>query len=123
MAHAGGRPPTPIDENQFKKLCAMHCTKEEIAGFFDCSEDSIDRWCKRMFDESFAVVFKKHAAAGNISLRRYQFKMAEHSVPMAIFLGKNWLGQSDRIDQVATIEVEDLSPLAMLLKNESDTDD
>ena len=40
--------------------------------------------------------------------------MAEHSVPMAIFLGKNWLGQTDRmettiadIDPTERLEIED----------------
>ena len=82
-----GRPLIKIDEDQFKKLCAMQCTKEEVAAFFDCSEDTIDRWCKRTFDESFAVVFKKHSATGKIALRRHQFKLAEKNTAMAIFLG------------------------------------
>ena len=33
-----------------------------------------------------------------MSLRRLQFKLAEKSVPMAIFLGKNYLGQKDYQD-------------------------
>lgn len=36
-----------------------------------------------------------HSVGGKISLRRWQFKMAEHSVPMAIWLGKQYLGQRD----------------------------
>lgn len=112
-----GRPPIPIDESQFKKLCALHCTKEEFAGFFDCSEDTIDRWCKNTFGESFAVVFKRFSAGGKISLRRYQFKLAEKNPGMAIFLGKNWLGQTDKIEQTV-MEVEDLSPLAAMLRDD-----
>lgn len=117
-----GRPQIKIDENQFKKLCGLHCTLEEIASFFNCSEDTIERWCKRTFESTFAETFKIYAAAGNISLRRYQFKMAEHSVPMAIFLGKNWLGQTDKVESTATIEVEDLSPLAAMLASGNDED-
>ena len=46
---------------------------------------------------------------------------AQKNPSMAIFLGKNWLGQSDRVEQTATIEVEDLSPLAaMLAGNDED---
>ena len=40
--------------------------------------------------------------------------MAEHNCAMAIFLGKNWLGQTDKIEQTIT-EVEDLSTLAEML--------
>ena len=118
-----GRPPIKIDENQFKKLCAMHCTVDEIADFFDCHPDTVNHWCLRTFGESFSSMLKKFAAVGNISLRRYQFKMAERSVPMAIFLGKNWLGQTDRVEQTIT-EVEDLSPLVVMLSgvDAQDTD-
>ena len=112
-----GRPRIEIDEAQFKKLCGIHCTKEEIAGFFDCSEDTIENWCKRTYHETFSAVFKKHSMQGKISLRRIQFKLAEKSVPMAIFLGKNYLGQTDHFEQTVH-EVEDLSPLVSLLKEE-----
>ena len=90
-----GRPRKHIDKKQFQSLCAMFCTLEEIAGFFDCSEDTVERWCKREFDANFADVYKQFSAKGKISLRRHQMKMAEKNVAMAIFLGKNYLGQKD----------------------------
>lgn len=110
-----GRPRIQIDEEQFKKLCALQCTLEDIAGFFNCSEDTIENWCKRTFEETFSETFKKYSGAGKVSLRRMQFKLAEKSAAMAIFLGKNWLGQTDKIEQTIT-EVEDLSTLADMLK-------
>lgn len=36
--------------------------------------------------------------AAKIRLRRIQFKLAENSTPMAIFLGKQYLGQKDKIE-------------------------
>ena len=39
--------------------------------------------------------------AAKIKLRRTQFKLAEHSVPMAIWLGKQYLGQRDVVEQIA----------------------
>ena len=117
-----GRPQKEISFEQFKKLCGMQCTKEEIAGFFDCSEDTIERWCKRELKEGFAVCFKKYSADGRISLRRMQFKLAEKSAAMAIFLGKNYLGQTDKVEQIVT-EVEDLTPLAAMLRGTEDAGD
>lgn len=70
----------------------------EIAGWFDCSEDTIERWCKRTFGKGFADTFKTHSQSGKISLRRYQFKLAEKNAAMAIFLGKQYLGQRDIIE-------------------------
>lgn len=109
------RPRIEIDFDNFKKLCGLQCTLAEIASFFDCSEDTIERWCKRELHENFADSFKKYSASGKISLRRWQFKMAEHNCSMAIFLGKNWLGQTDKIEQTIN-EVEDLTGLAEMLK-------
>ena len=92
------RPRKEIDGEQFKKLCAIQCTLAEIAGWFDCSEDTIERWCKRTFGKGFADTFKTHSQSGKISLRRYQFKLAEKNAAMAIFLGKQYLGQKDEPD-------------------------
>ena len=94
---ATGRPQKEIDKKIFENLCGLQCTLEEIAGVFDCSADTIERWCKREYKETFAEVYKKHSAKGKTSLRRIQFKLAEKSAAMAIFLGKNYLGQKDNI--------------------------
>lgn len=116
-----GRPKKQLDQSSFEKLCGLQCTLSEIASFFDCSEDTVERWCKRELKESFADAYKKYSASGKISLRRWQFKLAEKSTAMAIFLGKNYLGQTDRMEQTIT-NVEDLTPLAELL-NVDGTDD
>lgn len=90
------RPKIEIDTEQFKKLCAIQCTLGEISSWFKCSEDTIERWCKRELGMSFAEAFKMWSADGKISLRRTQFKMAEHNVSMAIWLGKQYLGQKEQ---------------------------
>lgn len=112
-----GRPPKELDKKQFEKLCALQATIEEIAGFFDCDEDTVNAWCKRVYGETFSVVFKSKSAQGKLSLRRTQFKLAEKSAAMAIFLGKNMLGQTDKIEQTV-MEVEDLSSLADMLRTD-----
>ena len=98
----GGRPKKIINEDEFKKLCGMQCTLEEIAGFFDCSQDTIERWCKREYGASFAETYKKHSSVGKISLRRAQMRLAERSAAMAIWLGKQYLGQHDEAIRVAS---------------------
>lgn len=95
VAKKRGRPKIEIDKEQFESLCGLQCTKEEIAGFFKCSDDTVERWCKRTYDKNFAVVFKIYAQAGRISLRRYQFNLAKTSTGMAIWLGKQMLGQKE----------------------------
>lgn len=117
-----GRPKKEIDQKTFEGLCAIQCTLTEIASVLQCSEDTVENWCKRTYKATFSEIFKKYSAAGKASLRRIQFKHAEKSVPMAIFLGKNWLGQTDRIEQTIN-EVEDLSALADLLNGSEEKND
>lgn len=95
-----GRPRKEISEEQFKKLCGIQCTEEEIASFFDCSVDTIERWCARELGMKFAEAYKRFSANGKISLRRWQYNMAEHNCSMAIWLGKQWLGQRDQTEVV-----------------------
>lgn len=90
------RPRIDIDKEQFKKLCAIQCTEEEIASWFKCSVDTVERYCKREFNMSFAEAFKTWSADGKISLRRIQFRMAETNCSMAIWLGKQYLGQKEQ---------------------------
>lgn len=99
-----GRPQKEIDKDQFEKLCYLQCTLLEIASFFNCSDDTIENWCKRNYEDengnpmTFSEVYKIHSAGGKISIRRWQFKMAEHNPSMAMFLGKVLLGQRDVVD-------------------------
>lgn len=92
-----GRPLIDINKEEFEKLCKLQCTQEEIAGWFDCSEDTLRRFCKREYKEAFCEVYKKLSAPGKISVRRMQFKIAESgNASMAIWLGKQYLGQTDK---------------------------
>lgn len=99
-----GRPHKEIDEKEFIKLCRLQCKLDEIADFFDCSEDTIQRWCKANYTDdngnpmTFCEVYKRFAAGGRRSLRRYQFDLAKKNTAMAIWLGKQWLGQKDTPD-------------------------
>lgn len=108
------RPKKEIDQDQFEKLCGLQCTESEIMGWFDITDKTLTRWCKDTYGESFSEVYAKKREKGKISLRRAQFRLAEKSASMAIFLGKNYLGQKDVVEQTIT-EIEDLTPLAELL--------
>lgn len=107
-----GRPKKEIDKTTFEKLCGIQATKEEIASFLDCSEDTIERWCKSTYEETFAVAYKRLSAGGKMSLRRSQFRLAEKSAAMAIFLGKQYLGQRDSFPE----EQQDSKALEALIK-------
>lgn len=109
------RPKKEIDFDAFRKLCGIQCTLSEVASFFDCSPDTIERWCKRELKMSFAEAFKKYSEKGKISLRRTQFKLAETSTAMAIFLGKNYLNQRDNVFVDAPTQPSAIDQVAKLL--------
>jgi hypothetical protein len=97
MSRKMGRPLIEIDSESFDKLCFMHCTESEIAGFFECSIDTIGRWCKRTYKTTFAELREQKASRGKVSLRRMQWKLAEKGdKTMLIWLGKQELGQMDK---------------------------
>lgn len=103
------RPRKEIDQKQFENLCALQCTEEEICNWFGVSADTLSRWCKRTYGASFADVFKQKRGNGRISLRRSQWKLAEKSATMAIWLGKQYLGQRDNVD----VTVSDANGIAL----------
>lgn len=115
-----GRPLKKIDRAHFEYLCNLQCTLVEIAGFFHCCEDTIESWCKKEYGMTFSETYKIYSQAGKISLRRYQYKQAEHNPTMAIWLGKQWLNQAEKIEQ--TTSFEDITVLADLLKLDDDKD-
>ncbi len=91
-----------INQDLFEKLCGIQCTKEEICSVLNVSEKTLNRWCKRTYGENFSPVFAKKRMFGCSSLRRMQWKLAEKNATMAIFLGKNYLGQRDNIELATT---------------------
>jgi len=91
-----GRPPVDIDIKNLDKLCAIHCTTKEIADFFGVSHDSIERFVKKKFGITFEEYRDQKSSNGKISLRRAQYRAAmEGNVQMLIWLGGQWLGQSN----------------------------
>lgn len=90
-----GRPKKHIDIKQFESMCAIQCTEKEICAVLGVSDKTLSAWCHRTYKKSFSEVFREKRELGKASLRRNQWKLAERNVSMAIFLGKNYLGQSD----------------------------
>ena len=107
------RPKFKIDYETAEKLAAIQCTQQEIASFLGCSVDTLQR------DEIFCGIYKKGQENGKMSLRRMQFKLAEKNPTMAIWLGKQYLGQRDSFpDEVNYTEVnKGIQNIANLLNN------
>lgn len=101
-----GRPEVEIDVKALNKLLEMQATLAECAAFLDVSEDSLERFCKKHYDMTFLQYRDIKRQAGFISLRRKQWQLAEKNATMAIFLGKQYLGQRDVQEVKATVGAE-----------------
>jgi len=122
-----GRPKKNIDQNQFESLCGLQCTLEEICGWFGITDKTLNSWCKKTYNKTFSEVFKEKRSAGKISLRRRQWRLAEKNANMAIWLGKQYLGQKDQVETTiaeGTVQDDGLSAslreLARSLKSDGD---
>ena len=119
------RPRKEIDQKQFENLCGLQCTKEEICHWFDTTDKTLESWCKRTYGHGFSEVFKQKRGIGKISLRRSQWRLAEKSAAMAIWLGKQYLGQREEveIDAMVSRAEDELSKSLREMAKELKSDD
>lgn len=78
---------------QVKVIAGLNCTHEEAGAFFDVSRSAFERFMER--EPAAKEAWAAGAASFRMSLRRKQFALADTNAGMAIFLGKNYLGQRD----------------------------
>lgn len=100
-----GRPKKEINYKLAEGLASIFCTLDEIASVLDISTRTLQR------DEEFCRIFKKGQETAKSSLRRLQWKHAEKSATMAIFLGKQYLGQKDNVEVTNTDELNKVKEL------------
>lgn len=85
------RPKKEVDIELLEKLASIQCTNDEI-----CSIIKID---ERTLQRRFADVIKLGREQGKASLRRLQWEAAKKgNTAILIWLGKQYLGQKDKID-------------------------
>ena len=75
-----------------RKLAAVMCTEEEIASVLEVSVEVLHN---KLNDGTFSEYYKSGKEEGKASLRRTQFELAKKNATMAIWLGKQYLGQRD----------------------------
>mgnify|MGYP001161897974 CR=1 FL=1 len=103
----GVAPKLSVDRELFERLCAIQATKEEIAFTLGVSESTISAWCQRTYGTSYIEAWKKFSVDGKTSIRRAQFKkgVEDGDKTMLIWLGKQYLGQSDKQEVRSEIDI------------------
>jgi len=98
-----GPPPVAINWERVGKLAAMQCTTKEICAVEGISWDTLNYRCEVDNGMKIGEFTDIHKMKGHASLRQAQFRNAieKGNVAMQIWLGKNCLGQSDKIDHTS----------------------
>lgn len=98
-----GRPRAELNLKLIRSLAQIGCTLTEIASIIGVNEKTIRR---RASDE----IEKGHNEM-RTTLRRWQYlKAKDGNVAMLIWLGKQFLGQRERIDETIREEVVTIEP-------------
>lgn len=91
-----GRKAIDIDWEAFDKLCFMQSTLIDIAGWFKCSPDTIERAVKREKKMNFADYWNTQAAQGRISFRRVIVQNAQTgNLQAAMYLDSRYTKRFD----------------------------
>lgn len=82
-----GRPKSDVSEDLVKRYAMAQCTMKEIAAGVGCSVATLER--------HFAEIIESAKENGKSSIRMHQFRIMakKDSAPMAMWLGKEYLGQ------------------------------
>lgn len=98
-----GRPVKEFNKKLFTDLVGLGCSQVEICWVFRDDDgtpvniDTLTRWCKREFGKTFQEYSRENSGISlKIQLRRNQLALSKKSAAMAIFLGKQYLDQSDK---------------------------
>lgn len=108
-----GRPKSNINYALVKDLAGIMCTQEEIAGVLHVSVRTLQR------SAEFCRIYKDAQEDAKSSLRRAQWKKAhEGNVGMLIWLGKQYLGQSDKQEQAVSMKEQTPAEIAAKMTDE-----
>ena len=108
------RPRAEINLPLAQSLARIGCTLDEIASIAGVSVATIKRRARAEIDRGYHEM--------RMSLRRWQYEKAkEGSVPMLIWLGKQHLGQRDKIDETRREEVVTIEPFDLPKPRLADT--
>lgn len=96
-----GRPRIEWDQGKielFNALMGIHfATEETIADCLKVSRCTLQRFVKQTYDMTFEQLKAQKRQGLHLKLAGKQYEVAmKGSVPMLIWLGKQWLGQRDK---------------------------
>ncbi len=100
-----GRPKKEINKTKLESAAELGAKRKDVVAYMDiitpggCSDDTLERFIQSEYQMSFAEFLEKRKAILKIRLLGIQMSLAEKSAAMAIFLGKNILDQTDKMEE------------------------
>ena len=101
-----GRKAANIDEEQVRALARLGCTWDEIADVIQVSRTTFGKYLREK--KSLREAYDRGLSEGDVSIRRAQYDAAmSGKSAMLIWLGKNRLNQTDRVETKTENEITD----------------
>ena len=110
---------SPMDWEAIATMVEHHSTQKEIAGVLRCDPSTLKRRVLEDLGYTWAEFVEEHASQGKMNLRKAQFHKAivENDTRMQMWLGKNILDQTDKMQTTADVKIgnadRDLSRLSL----------
>ena len=100
-----GRPIKKIDVEQVRALARLGCTYDEIADVLGMARSTFG---KKLKQKEVREAYERGLSEGDVSIRRAQYDAAVNGkTAMLIWLGKNRLNQTDRVETKTENEITD----------------
>ena len=123
-----GRPKTEINREELRRVCLLNCTMPEIASFLEIPLRTLED--RVAAEPDLKEIIQGGREYGKLSVRRKQFQIMndDNNATMAIWLGKQLLGQRDKHDVVTEDKTgqkltEAFDIIAQMARNKSDDED
>lgn len=115
-----GRPPkesSKIDKEELRDLMKFYPTTKEVCDWFDVKHElTIVRFIKKHFHCNFDELRDKSFIRTKVAIKRAQLKKAlAGDNTMLIWVGKQYLGQTDKMDQKNEISSKNESQVVITL--------
>ena len=91
----GGRPLKIIDEEKFARAISTLKHKTDISRVVGVDEETLHKWCLKNKNMSFSQYLEQKKAEKKLRIAEYQENLAKTNPTVAIWLGKQELGQTD----------------------------
>lgn len=88
-----------FSKEKFEELCRIQCTTKEICAYFNMTEFKLFKILRQEYDvKDPRELINIYKDVGKMDIRKAQFEQAKTTPVMSLWLGKQYLGQKDVVE-------------------------